>query len=157
MQNINQNKTMKNILLLAIFLAIFTGIYFYLNPKVNFLYDDKNGIAFHKGTWQEAIQKAKDEHKPIFLDIYATWCGPCKRLKKNTFSNKDVGVYFNQHFINVTYDGEQSEGMNLMKEYGLNSFPSLLFIDFNGQIIVQTTGYHNSEELIAIGKEVAEK
>ncbi len=50
------------------------------------------GIMFHEGTWAEALELAKSENKPIFLDVYATWCGPCKRLKKNTFSDQEVGA-----------------------------------------------------------------
>ncbi|MEO8861358.1 MAG: thioredoxin family protein, partial [Ginsengibacter sp.] len=40
--------------------------------------EPKEGLNFFEGTWKEAVQKARDENKPIFLDIYATWCGPCK-------------------------------------------------------------------------------
>ena len=50
----------------------------------------KNGIYFENSlTWEQVEQKAKDENKYIFIDCYATWCGPCKeempRLQKDLF------------------------------------------------------------------------
>ncbi len=42
-------------------------------------------IEFFHGTWQEGLQEAKKTGKPIFVDAYAKWCGPCKRMAKTTF------------------------------------------------------------------------
>ncbi|MFW5756403.1 MAG: thioredoxin family protein [Tangfeifania sp.] len=53
------------------------------------------GIRFHQGNWEEALQKAEKEGKPVFLDISASWCGPCKMLKSRTFPNKEVGEFYN--------------------------------------------------------------
>ncbi len=61
----------------------------------------KTGISFHQGTWDEALQMAREEGKPIFPDISASWCGPCKRLKANTFTDPEVGKLFNIGFFNV--------------------------------------------------------
>ncbi|MBW6479654.1 MAG: thioredoxin family protein [Bacteroidales bacterium] len=41
------------------------------------------GMVFFTGTWDEALAQAKKENKLIFLDIYASWCAPCKMLKNN--------------------------------------------------------------------------
>jgi thioredoxin 1 len=48
---------------------------------------NKEGIHFFEGSWSEAVKKSKAENKPIFLDVYATLCGPCKLLKRITFSD----------------------------------------------------------------------
>lgn len=40
-------------------------------------------IVFEKGTWEEVKEKAAKENKPIFVDAYTTWCGPCKWMAKN--------------------------------------------------------------------------
>jgi thioredoxin 1 len=115
------------------------------------------GIMFHEGTWAEALELAKSENKPIFLDVYATWCGPCKRLKKNTFSDQEVGDFFNAAFINVAVDGENGEGLELARKYGVNAYPSLIFIDEDGQVISYTKGYHNAKQFLGLGQEVLKK
>lgn len=126
-------------------------------PKVNFDEDVTGGIQFKKESWNDVLKQAKKENKLIFLDIYATWCGPCKRLKSNTFSNEEVGKLYNQKFINVALDGEKGEGLTLAQKYGVRSYPTLLFLDGNGNIVVRTGGYHNSDEFIELGKTVAKK
>ncbi|KAA3624690.1 MAG: thioredoxin, partial [Bacteroidetes bacterium] len=40
------------------------------------------GIEFLHLTWDEALELAKEEEKIIFVDAYAVWCGPCKRMSK---------------------------------------------------------------------------
>ncbi len=97
---------------------------------------EASGIDFYTGSWEEALQQAKMEGKPIFLDISASWCGPCKMLKANTFSNMKVGEYYNTHFINVAVDGEEGEGIQLASKYrtpilgisiSIKSFPVFIF------------------------------
>jgi thioredoxin-related protein len=115
------------------------------------------GIAFHKGTWNEALQLAKKEGKPIFLDISASWCGPCKMLKSKTFPDSEVGEFYNANFINVAVDGEKGEGVDLAGKYKIKGYPSLIYIDKNGQLIAQTAGYRNPKQLIDLGKQIIQK
>lgn len=92
--------------------------------------------------------------KTIFLDVYATWCGPCKVLKAHTFSAEEVGAFYNLNFINVTIDGEKGEGAELAKKFGVQAYPSLFFIDQNGKLVSGTNGYHTPNQLIRLGKKV---
>jgi thioredoxin 1 len=112
------------------------------------------GIEFHQGSWSEALKKAKQEKKPIFLDVYATWCGPCKLLKARTFPNEKVGEFYNANFINVAVDGEKGEGLELARKYKVRGYPALLFIDSEGKVIAQTAGYRNPKQFIQIGEQV---
>ena len=50
------------------------------------------GIVFEKGQWADILKKAADQNKPIFVDAYTTWCGPCKWMAKNTFTDEKVGL-----------------------------------------------------------------
>lgn len=144
----------KNKIFTVMAVIVVVAVYAFNNPKVDFKADNKEGIQFHKGTWNEAMALAKKQNKLIFLDVYATWCGPCKKLKKNTFSDEKVGEFYNSNFINVAFDGEKPEGEMLAKQYGLTGYPSLLFIDSNGKVVSQSGGYQNPDELIAFGKSI---
>lgn len=100
----------------------------------------QKGIQFQHVTWAEALAKAKQENKLIFMDAFTTWCGPCKYLAKNTFTNDTVGEFFNKNFICIKMDMEKGEGIGLAKTYGVQAYPTLLYIDGNGEVIHRTCG-----------------
>ena len=65
------------------------------------------GIEFFHGSWEEALEEAKKQEKVIFIDAFATWCGPCKRMAREVFPNEKVGEFYNRHFINMKLDMEK--------------------------------------------------
>jgi thioredoxin 1 len=115
------------------------------------------GITFIEADWNKALAEAKKQHKLIFLDAYTSWCGPCKLLKKNTFSDKAAGEFFNKNYINVAIDMEKGFGPALLEKYGVNAFPTLLIIDENGKKISFTRGFIPAEVLIEFGKDALAK
>jgi thiol:disulfide interchange protein len=112
------------------------------------------GIQFTEAAWKDILKKAKAENKVIFLDAYASWCGPCKLLQKNVFTKKAVGDLYNTKFINVKMDMEKGEGPALSQVYPLEAYPTLLYIDGNGKVLKKVVGLQTPENLIAIGKSV---
>ncbi len=114
------------------------------------------GIEFFEGTWEEALALSEKVGKPILLDAYASWCGPCKVLKSRVFTQESVGTYFNANFINVKRDMERGEGRNLARKYKVTAYPSLFFIQADGAVITKAVGYHNPEQLIQLGKTVTQ-
>ncbi|WP_374754993.1 thioredoxin family protein [Arsenicibacter rosenii] len=123
-------------------------------PANHTVIEDTEGIQFTETSWNNILKKAKAEKKVIFLDAYASWCGPCKMLQKNVFTRKEVGDYFNKSFINVKMDMEKGEGPMLSQRYPLEAYPTLLFIDGNGRVLKKVIGYQAPEQLLAIGKSV---
>lgn len=115
------------------------------------------GISFQQGTFNDALLLAKKGNKVVFLDIYATWCGPCKMLKRNTFSDSEVGEVFNKNFINIAIDAEKGEGEEIARKYKVSGFPTLLFVNPDGSVVKSTMGYHNPKQFIELGKSVLNK
>lgn len=142
---------MKTIIsLLTILFVINTTHVFSGDPKTA----SEPGIKFFEGTWEEALKAAKKQNKLIFLDVYATWCGPCKRLAAQTFPDPEVGKYFNERFINVKIDGEKGEGPTLRQRYNVRGYPTLLFINHKGEVVKSTAGFRDPERFLELGKSV---
>lgn len=104
------------------------------------LVEEFRGIEFFNGTFTEACEKAKKENKLVFMDAYTSWCGPCKMMSAQVFTRKDVGLYFNEKFVNVKIDMEKGEGIELAKKYNVTAYPTLLIIDGNGTLVHKCVG-----------------
>lgn len=126
----------------------------------------------------EALEAQKNEPKKIFMDAYTTWCGPCKMLDRNTFQNKDVAKYINEHFYAVKFNAEGTETINYKgvtyenpnynpNKRGRNSphqfasylrvqaYPTMIFFDENGKVITPVMGYKTPTQLEIFLKMVA--
>lgn len=110
------------------------------------------GIEFFHGTWEEALAKAKTEEKIIFVDAYAAWCGPCKRMAAQVFPQKEVGDFFNSRFVNMKLDYEKPEANTFRQNYSVSAFPTLFFIDFDGKIVHKAVGGQQADGLIKLGE-----
>jgi thiol:disulfide interchange protein len=128
---------------LAVSVAVFSGKT-YAEPKK----DAEKGIVFIEQDWDKALKAAKSQGKLVFIDIYATWCGPCKLLKKNTFTDQKVGDFFNKNFVNVSIDGEKGVGPSLAQKYGITAYPSLIVTNAEGKPVLYTMGYIDPETLL---------
>jgi len=116
------------------------------------------GIQFFSGTWQEALAEAKEEKKIIFLDAYASWCGPCKLMSANTFTDASVGEFFNKNFISYKMDMEKhADGPRLSRKYALKAYPTLYFINGDENLVHEALGYMKPQELIAVGEIALDK
>lgn len=114
--------------------------------------ETKTGIHFVKSEQlMPVLEKAKDQNKLVFVDIYTTWCGPCKMMDKNVFSDKKIGDFFNDNFISVKVDAEKGNGKNIAAIYEVIGYPTLLFLDENGRILEKKIGmaYHTELKRLA--------
>ena len=114
-------------------------------------------INFFKGTYKDALIEAQKEHKLIFIDAFTSWCGPCKLLRQNTFTDKSVIEYFNEHFVCVSLDCEKGEGPTLATKYNVTHYPTLIITDKEGKRITFTVGYIQPDDLLGFGKYGIEK
>lgn len=91
--------------------------------------------AYHDLT--SALAEAKTANKPIMMDVFATWCGPCKLLDQNVFSRPEVGEA-SKAFVTVKIDGDQNDA--LKRQYRVTGYPTVLFLAPDGKEIGRSYG-----------------
>ena len=111
------------------------------------------GIEFFDGSWKDAMAKAKSEDKLLFVDAFAKWCGPCKTMAKNVFTQQKVGDFFNSNFINLKLDMEEADGISFGHKYPVGAYPTLFFLDGDGKIVKTVRGGQQADGLINLGVE----
>jgi thiol-disulfide isomerase/thioredoxin len=110
------------------------------------------GIEFFHGTWAEAKEKATNEGKILFVDAYAQWCGPCKRMASTVFTTSEAGSFYNSNFINVKMDMENGEGPKFAQTYPVSAYPTLMYIKPDGSVLMKEKGARDVQGLIDLGK-----
>lgn len=122
------------------------GIVLFLSYFLNI--QAQEGIQFNEGDWKSIVNKAKEQHKLIFIDVFASWCGPCKRMAQDVFPQESVSGFFNEKFINYKLDGEKGEGPALAQKYKVRGYPSFLFIDGAENVVYSAMGYMTADQFL---------
>lgn len=114
----------------------------------------ETAIQFQELPFKDIIAKAKKEKKLVFIDAYAAWCGPCKMMEKNVFTQKSVSDYYNTNFVNARFDMEKGEGRDIAAKYGVRSYPTYLFLNGEGELVSQNTGYMEGSLFVAMAQDI---
>lgn len=104
---------------------------------------------FNEGkTFQQILDQAKAEGKPVFIDCYTSWCGPCKQMATKVFPQKKAGDYFNSKFVCWKVDMEKGEGPELAKKYDVAAYPTFLIVNSDGSLRASQVGSAPLEKFI---------
>ena len=84
------------------------------------------------------LEKAKESGRPIMIDFYADWCGPCKMLDAQTYSDDRVAAA-STNWVMVRIDVDQNQG--LATYYNVQSIPTILVLNPEGKEIRREVGF----------------
>jgi thioredoxin-related protein len=127
-------------------------------------------------TFEQAVEKSKVEKRKIFIDVYTDWCGWCKVMDKNTFSEPKIAKILNEEFYAVKFDAEQradvvfngrtfkfvpsgNKGYHELAAALMNnklSYPTVVFLSDNFGMITPVPGYQKPEEFHKVVQWISE-
>lgn len=100
---------------------------------------------------EDAAKQAATESKPVFVMVYADWCGYCHKMDATTFRDPAIVAKLNGQFVPAKLNGESTKPISFFKKVmtesqwaqrqGVEGFPSLIVIDSKGRTVVQYPGY----------------
>ncbi len=105
-----------------------------------------SGIAWYKTDFAKALADAKGK-KPVAIDFFAVWCGPCKMMDKKTFPDEGVKKAA-AGFVMLKVDAEKGEGVDLAKQFRIANYPTMVFLAKDGGELNRFIGYREPSELL---------
>ena len=107
--------------------------------------------------FSEAFALAESKGLPIFIDFYTSWCGPCKQMDRDVFTQPKVATMLNESFIALKVNAERGEGIQLAREFNIRGYPSLLFLNTQGELIDRLEGYTSAPTLLTYARKAITK
>ena len=122
-------------------------------------------------TMDEALSLQEKAPKKILIDMYTSWCGPCKMLDRNTFTNTDLIAFVNAHyyavkfnaegdetvhykdqiFSNPNYKPEMAKRRNSQHQFtqylGVRAYPTMVFLGLEAETLAPIPGYQTPQQL----------
>jgi len=134
--------------------------------------DEKGPVKWY--SFSEAVELQKTNPKPIMVDVYTQWCGPCKMMSKNTFGNETIAKYLNENFYPVKFDAETFDSVAFngyvfknqnppgtnrpVHDFAVSildgklSYPSIVFLNEQVQRVQVVVGYYQAAQFEPIMK-----
>lgn len=105
---------------------------------------------------EAAKKKADDGMLMLFVDVYASWCGPCKMMDQEVYPDPELSAYMNEHFISVRMDGETDFGRKYAAGQALQGYPSMFIFSDDGFRVSQVVGFKTANEMLGLLKSLVE-
>ena len=105
--------------------------------------------------WQSystGMELAKNNNKAVFLHFYATWCGYCAKMEKDSFQDNSIAEYLNDNFISIRVDVDKEQ--NIAEKYNVFALPTTYFFSSSFEKLGSVPGYISKDRLMAMLKKV---
>ena len=104
-------------------------------------------VRFLDGSTDELREAAIEQQKLVFIDLYATWCGPCRQMER-VFAKREVGAFFDRWFVAGRFDVDRPTGRTLLRRYGSGSIPLYLIFDTEGDLLGRILGASDADKFL---------
>ncbi|MDH4038752.1 MAG: thioredoxin domain-containing protein [Candidatus Krumholzibacteria bacterium] len=106
-------------------------------------------VRWSNEPYAQMLERAKQENKFVFIDFYATWCGPCKRLDKEVYPQASAEKLLNS-MIAAKFDAEKDPWKPVANEFRVRAYPTLLVLGPDGKEVGRYIGYLPTDEFVEV-------
>ncbi len=110
---------------------------------------------------ETAMEQARVQQKPIFVDVYTDWCSWCVRMDRVTFENEEIIEYVNENYIAVKLNAENASSASFLNQnytyrqlavdrFGVRGFPTIVFINADGSQVKAEPGFQKPNDFRAL-------
>ncbi|MCC9074336.1 thioredoxin family protein [Flavobacterium sp. F-65] len=124
--------------------------FIYLSLLILFIHagNAQNQFVHDDISYKDALVKAKQENKPVFVMLFATWCPHCNVMKNSTFQDATVMTFLESNYVCVWKDIDKPEGLALKTKFDTKSLPSFIIVDSNETILYNLKGEIKAAEFL---------
>ena len=109
----------------------------------------QNGLKFREIALSEALAAAKAENKLVFMELHTDGCGACEFMAAEVFPREDMGAYFNDRFVCVSYNLSRDENKPVRQQYPVSVVPTFFLLRPDGSVYHKFVGAAPSTDFIA--------
>jgi thiol-disulfide isomerase/thioredoxin len=88
-----------------------------------------------------ALNNAEDGNRVVVVDVYTDWCGWCKKMDRDIYSDPQVAALGGDAVFLKLNAEDQGEGQRFAREAGVRGFPTTIVLDSRGRQLQQRVGY----------------
>jgi len=140
------------------------GILFFTNAGSNMNNGESGELKWTNYT--DGMKQAAAANKKVLVDVYTDWCGWCKKMEKDTYSDESVKNYLMENYILVKLNAESDtkefvgdeeySQADIARAYHVNGYPTTIFLTSNGESITSVPGYMKPDEFMKVLKYIGE-
>jgi len=108
---------------------------------------DTTAVPFRDISFEAATKAAASDGKLVLVDFFTTWCGPCKQLDAQTWSDPAVGKLVGEKAVALKIDAEKQS--DLAARYRIDAYPTMLLLKTDGTEVDRLVGFREPAQFIA--------
>ncbi|MCP9290728.1 thioredoxin family protein [Gracilimonas sediminicola] len=120
----------------------------------NYVHGQSTELKWH--SFEQALKLAEEEGKPIMVDVWAPWCGWCKKMKKEVYP--ELSAALSKDFVltrlnrddnedKKTYQQYRITPLRLAQKFGVQNVPAIVFLSSDGEYLFHISGFVEADEL----------
>ncbi len=106
-------------------------------------------IQQQETSFEATLANAAANNQKVFVEVYATYCGSCKKFKADVLSDKEVTDKLAVNTATALVDLESEEGKKLASKYEVQATPTFLLLDAQGNVLKKSSGYMDKTAFLA--------